>query len=128
MKQYATIEDLTILWRPMSKEEEEKAEALLPLVSSSLRVEARKVNMDLDAMVEADEDLAAVAKSVTCDVTARNIMTSTNSEPMSQFSQSAGGYAVSGTYLVPGGGIYIKKSELARLGIRKQQMGVISLD
>ena len=66
-------------------------------------------------------------KSVTVDVVARTLMTSTNSEPMSQMSQSALGYSVSGTYLVPGGGLFIKKSELARLGLRRQRMGVIEL-
>lgn len=127
MKTYATIDDLAILWRTMTEDEQAKAESLLPLVSSSLRFEAKKAGCDLDAMVEGDEDLAEVAKSVTCDVVARNLMTSTDSEPLSQFSQSAGGYTVSGTYLIPGGGIYIKKSELARLGLRRQRLGVIDL-
>jgi hypothetical protein len=54
-------------------------------------------------------------------------MTSTNSEPLSQFSQSGMGYSVSGTYLVPGGGLYIKKSELASLGLKRQRMGVLDI-
>ena len=63
-------------------------------------------------------------KSVTVDVAARTLMTSTDGEPLSQMSESALGYSVSGTYLVPGGGLFIKKSELARLGLRRQRMGV----
>ena len=51
-------------------------------------------------------------------------MTSTDGEPLSQMSESALGYTVSGTYLVPGGGLFIKKSELARLGLRRQRIGV----
>ena len=31
-----------------------------------------------------------------------------NNEPMTQMSESALGYSVSGTYLVPGGGLFIK--------------------
>jgi len=54
-------------------------------------------------------------------------MTSTDKEPMSQFSESALGYTVSGTFLSPGGGLFIKKSELARLGLRRQKIGVIDL-
>lgn len=127
MNSYATIEDLTKLWRTMTEEEQTKAENLLPLVSSALRYEAKKVGKNLDEMVQSDEDLAEVTKSVTCDVVARNLMTSTDSEPLSQFSQSAGGYTLSGTYLIPGGGLYIKKSELARLGLRRQRLGVIDL-
>ena len=111
----------------MSAEEEERAEALLPLVCASLRAEANKVGKDLDKMIQANEDLAEVAKSVTVDVVARTLMTATNQEPMTQMSQSALGYAMSGTFLVPGGGLFIKKSELARLGLRRQRYGVMTL-
>lgn len=124
---FATLEDMTILWRAMTPSEEKRADALLKIVSDSLRVEASKVGKNLDNMVESDEAYASVVKSVTIDVVARTLMTSTNSEPLSQMSQSALGYTVSGTYLVPGGGLFIKKSELARLGLRRQRIGVIDL-
>lgn len=122
---YATVEDLTLLWRPMTPQEEARAEQLLPIICASLRTEADRVGKDLDAMVSADADLAAVAKSVTVDVAARTLMTSTDQEPMTQVSQGAGGYSASGTFLVPGGGLFIKKSELARLGLRRQRYGVM---
>lgn len=122
---YATIEDITAIWRPMTPAEQARAQQILELVSASLRVEAKKVGKDLDAMIASDPDLGVVAKSVTVDVVARTLMTSTDSEPMTQTSESAMGYSVSGTYLVPGGGLFIKKSELERLGIRRQRYGVI---
>ena len=122
---YATVDDIRALWRPLTTEEAERAEALIPTVCASLRLAAKKVGMDLDALVEADPDLAEVAKSVTVDVVARALMTSTTSEPMTQFSESALGYSASGTFLVPGGGLFIKNSELERLGIRRQRYGVI---
>lgn len=125
MHTYATVDDVTALWRPMTTEEQGRAAALLETVSASLRIEAKKVNKDLDFMVKEDPDLAAVAKSVTVDVVARTLMTSTDQEPMTQMSQSAGGYSASGTFLVPGGGLFIKKSELARLGLRRQRYGGI---
>ena len=124
---YATIDDAITLWRPMTPDEIERATALLPVISDSLRYEAKKVGKDLDAMIEKDAELASVAKSVTVDVVARTLSTSTTAEPISQMSQSALGYSVSGTYLVPGGGLFIKKSELARLGLRRQRYGVIDL-
>ena len=127
MSNFATIEDINTLWRPMTTDESTRADALLPIVSDSLREEAIKVGKDLDAMIEERPTLASVAKSVTVDVVARALMTSTNSEPATQFSESALGYSVSGTYLVPGGGLFIKKSELARLGLRRQKLGVIDL-
>ena len=126
-QKYASLSDITTLWRVMSAEEEERAEARLPLVCASLREEANKVGKDLDKMIQANEDLAEVAKSVTVDVVARTLMTATNQEPMTQMSQSALGYAMSGTFLVPGGGLFIKKSELARLGLRRQRYGVMTL-
>lgn len=127
MKTYATIDDVRQLWREMTTEETNKARYLLEVVSASLRSEAKKVGKDLDAMLEADEDLQIVAKSVTVDVVARTLMTSTNSEPMMQVTESALGYSMTGTYLTPGGGLFIKKSELARLGLRRQKYGVMDL-
>ena len=127
MSNFATIEDISTLWRPLTPSEKERAEALLPIVSDSLRMEAIKVEKNMDKMIEENPVLVNVAKSVTVDVVARTLMTSTNQEPMTQASQSALGYSFSGTYLVPGGGLFIKKSELARLGLRRQRMGVIDL-
>ena len=127
MSAYATIDELTKLWRKMTAEEQSRAEELLDVVSDSLRYEAKKCEKDLDQMIESTPSLATVAKSVTIDIVARTVMTSTNREPMSQFSESAMGYTQSGTFLVPGGGLFIKDTELARLGIRRQRMGVIDL-
>lgn len=124
---YATVDDLTQLWRTMTSAEQVRAEQLLPIVSASLRVEARKVGKDLDALIAADADLAEVAKSVTVDVVARTLMTSTDQEPMTQSTESAGGYSASGTFLVPGGGLFVKRSELDRLGLRRQRYGVIEV-
>lgn len=121
------MQDVNALYRTLTPQEQERAEALIPVVSASLRSEAAKVGKDLDEMVTADADLMDVAKSVTVDVVARTLMTSTESEPMTQMSQSALGYSVSGTFLVPGGGLFIKKSELARLGLRRQRIGAIDL-
>jgi hypothetical protein len=127
MSEFATIEDIESLWRVMSNEEMERAEALLPVISDSLRQEAKNVGKDLDQMITDGKILPSVVKSVVVDVVARTLMTSTNAEPMIQSSQSAMGYSYSGTYLVPGGGLFIKKSELARLGLRKQRIGVIEM-
>lgn len=124
---YATTNDLATLWRPMTPEEMTKAEALIPVVCASLRNAAKMAEIDLNAKILEDDDLALVAKSVTCDVVARALMTSTNQEPLTQFSQSAGGYTVSGSYLVAGGGLFIKKTELARLGIKRQRYGALNI-
>ena len=124
MNDFATIDDIKSLWRELTPTEEKRAETLLPVVSASLRAEADRIGKDLDQMINEKPFLAEVAKSVTVDVVARTLMTSTDTEPMTQMSQSALGYTVSGTYLIPGGGLFIKKSELARLGLRRQRIGV----
>ena len=127
MDNFATIEDIRTLWRSLTPEEEERASALLQKVSSILRSEADKVGKDLDLMIQQKPYLADVATSVTVDVVARALATPTNQEPVSQFTESAMGYSYSGTYLVPGGGVFIKKAELARLGLKRQKMGGMKL-
>ena len=122
---FATVDDMTALWRPMSAEEQARAAVLLEVVSASLRYEADKVGRDLDNMVAGDDNLKKVAKSVTVDVVARTLMTSTDQEPVTQLSQTAGPYSVNAQFLVPGGGLFIKRSELARLGLRRQRYGAM---
>ena len=124
LEPFATIDDLESLWRPLKPDETTRAESLLEVVSDSLREEANKVGVDLDSMVVLRPTYATVVKSVTVDVVARTLMTSTNQEPMTQYSQGALGYSVSGSYLVPGGGLFIKNSELSRLGLKRQRYGV----
>ena len=125
MANYATVVDVESLWRNLSNEEKERTESLIPIIEDDLRVKANMVGKDLDDMVEEFEPFLNVLKSVIVDVVARTLMTSTEQEPMTQYSQSALGYSVSGSFLVPGGGLFIKNSELARLGLKKQRYGVI---
>ena len=127
MTTFATVEDLETLWRSLKFDERKRAEALLLIVSDSLREEAKKVSKDLDKMVADSPSYSSVVKSVTVDVVARTLMTSTDQEPMTQMAESAMGYSFSGSYLVPGGGLFIKDSELKRLGLKKQRYGVIEL-
>lgn len=121
---YLSIDELMTLWRPLKQDEIERARALIDKVEANLKVEAKKVNKDIDELVK-DKDYLDLYKSIVCDVVARNLMTSTDQEPMIQSAESALGYSFSGTYLVPGGGLFIKKDELKRLGLRTQKYGVI---
>lgn len=126
MEPFATIEDLNELWRPIKQDETTRATKLLEIVSDSLRMEADKVGKDLDLMIEEKPAyFASVVKSVTVDIVARTLMTSTEQEPMTQTTESALGYSWSGSFLVPGGGLFIKNTELSRLGLKKQRYGVI---
>lgn len=124
-RNYATVADVIALKRDLTVAESTRAAELIPLVCASLRTEAKKRGYDLDEMIDDDEDLAIVAKSVTVDVVMRELMTSTKQEPMTQYTQAALGYSVSGSFLSPGGGLFIKDTELKRLGITRQRFGVI---
>lgn len=127
MEPFASVDDVINLWRKLTQDEIKRADALLPVISDSLREEAKKVGKNLDEMKSESATFESVLKSVTVDVLARTLLTSTDKEPMIQESQSALGYSYSGTYLIPGGGLFIKKTELSRLGLRKQKYGGIEL-
>ena len=125
MTPFATVEELSNLWRTLQPDEELRAEELLKVVSNRLRLEAENVGKDLDEMASESEVYRDVVKSVTVDIVARTLMTSTDQEPMTQYSESALGYSVSGTFLTPGGGLFIKRDELKALGLRRQRYGVM---
>lgn len=127
LEPFATTNDVSNIWRKLKEDEIPRAEKLLDLVSDSLRMEADKVGKNLDEMIKEKPYFLNVVKSVTVDVVARTLMTSTDSEPLSQESQSALGYTWSGTYLVPGGGLFIKNSELARLGLKGQRRRAVDM-
>ena len=127
MAAFATVDDLTLLKRKMTVEEQERAAEYLNMVSDFLRVEADKVGKDLDAMVTKNVHLASVAKSVVVEAVNRALNTPADQEPISQMSQTAGPFSASATYLVPGGGLYVMRRELAQLGLRRQRMGALDI-
>ena len=127
MSDFATVQDVNDLWRPLTNDEQTRASNLIPLVCDALREEAAKVGQDLDARISVETPLASVAKMVTVDIVARILRQSTDGDPMTQESQAGLGYSWSGTYVVPGGGMSnaIMKNDLKRLGIKRQRYGVI---
>lgn len=124
-KPFATVEDIQRLYRPLSAAEQDRADALLPLVSDEIRVLGRNYGKDIDARIKVDSAYESVVKIVTCDVTFRIIRQNTEGDAMSQESQSALGYSWSGTFAVAGGGIAnsILNNDLKKLGLLKQKMG-----
>lgn len=130
MSDFATVADVELL-SGVSYTDDEKVriDALLPLVSNALRIEANKAGKDLDLMVTASPQYASVVKIVTVDVVVRVMRQSLSGDPMTQESQSALGYTWSGTFAIPGGGISgaIMRNDLKRLGLRRQQYGVMDI-
>ena len=129
MENLASVNDVNTIWKPLSNAEQEQVEALLPIVSDSLRQEAKRVGKDLDKMIANGEILPNVVKSVVVDVISRYLdqLSSDNASTLSQESQSALGYSWSGTYVNTGGGMSILKKDLKRLGLTRQRFGMVDL-
>lgn len=122
---FATVEDIQTLWRPLTSEEQTRAEALLPLVSDEIRVLGKDHGKAIDEAIALDSTYESVVKIVTVDVVARILRQNTQGDAMTQESQSALGYTWSGTFTVAGGGIAnsILNNDLKKLGLLKQQIG-----
>jgi hypothetical protein len=130
MASFATVADvLEITGKDYTGAEMNRIEALLELISDTLRTYATNIGKDLDKMADASTAYANVLKLTTVDIVIRAMRQSLDGDPMTQESQSAIGYTWSGTYAIPGGGIAgaIMKNDLKRLGLRKQQYGVMEL-
>lgn len=128
MASFATIVDvLEITGKDYTSAETARIEALLELISDTLRVYATNIGKDLDEMAGASTAYANVLKLTTVDIVIRAMRQSFDGDPLTQESQSAIGYTWSGTYAIPGGGIAgaIMKNDLKRLGLRRQQYGTI---
>lgn len=128
MASFATIVDvLEITGKDYTSAETARIEALLELISDTLRVYATNIGKNLDEMADASTAYANVLKLTTVDIVIRAIRQSFDGDPLTQESQSAIGYTWSGTYAIPGGGIAgaIMKNDLKRLGLRRQQYGTI---
>ena len=123
---YATLQDvMDLTGQTYTSEQQDRINQLLAVVSDRLRQYAYNVNTDLDTLISEGKVLTSVVKSVVVDVTTRALATRLDQTPTTNFSQSALGYSVSGTYLVPGGGIFIKNAELRALGLLRQRIGVL---
>lgn len=127
MATYTTIDDIINLWRPLTPEESQRASYLLPTVEDKFRMYATQRGLDLDAMIASGEILPTVFKSIVSQVVVRTLNQDTAGEAMSQMSQSVGGYSVSGTYLAAGTEVFIKRSEYAALGLRRQRVEALEL-
>ena len=128
MRAFATIEDMANLWRALTETELARAPHLLEVASDTLRQMAQNRGMNLDNMVYNREIYESVLKDVVVAAVGRVLRASTTGEPVSQVTQSALGYSVSGTFLNPQGGMFFYDNELARLGLgKKQRLGRIEM-
>lgn len=124
---YATLTDLSVLWRPVTTSETDKAEELLEAVSAEIRAKAKKQGKDFDAMVSADADLAQITKAIVCKVVGETMNKDADMPAMSQFSESAGGYSFSGTYYSASIGTFLSRNDWKRLGLGSAKYGGLDI-
>lgn len=127
MSDYATIQDITDLKRPLDLQEQERAKNLIPVISSLIREKGKNVGKDIDQMVTDDPDYANVVKAVVCDVVMRELNTPGTMVPATSYSEGAG--SVSQSYSIPNasGQIRLWTSDEKSLGLRKQFLGAIDM-
>lgn len=114
---YATVQDLSTFWRPITESETPRAEDLLSLASVRLRVYANNVGINLNAKVQEDTDYASVVKWVVMEAVKRAMSTPIDTPPVDSYSQAAGPYSENFKFTNPSGDLWFKKSELKSLGI-----------
>ena len=124
---YATVADIQSLKRSLTQAEQDRANALIPVISSLIRVEAKKVGRNFDQMITADPDLSDVAKGVVCDVVMRELNTPGTQLPATSYSEAAGGVSQSFSLPNSSGSIKLWPSDLKTLGLRRQQISALSL-
>lgn len=96
--------------------------------SARLRLFAKNSGIDLDELYNNDEDLKIVITERVVDSVMSKLSSNSGNEPlMSQFSQAAGGYSVSGTFVNIGGDYYFPKAFLRDIGITRQKIGTIEV-
>lgn len=111
----------------MTADEITQATILIGDYESELHLYAKDRGVDLDAQILADANFSRVYTAVICSAVADAMRNNTDDPVMSQMSQSALGYSVSGTFLNPGGGLFIKNNLLKQLGLMKQKVKAVTL-
>lgn len=124
---YVTLDELAVYWRNMTDEEKVKAQSLIDSCSAEIRLKAKKRGKDFDVMFADDADLQLVAKAIICKVVAETMNKDVNQAPFSQFTESAGGYSLTGTYYSASMGTFFTKNDWKRLGLGSQLYGGLDL-
>lgn len=121
-----TTNDLISRWRAMTTEELSKAAGLIDDYEAYLHLYAEDRGIDMDEKLT-DSNFKRVYIAVICDCVANEMTSVIESPAMSQMSQSAMGYSISGTYLNPGGGLFIRNNQLKQLGLMKQKVKQVEI-
>lgn len=127
MNSYATVDDVIEYRGALTPDAITRLGTILEACSAELRLIARRMEKDLEEMV-LDEDIAIAVKKGVIDASVNYYNSTESKDPiMSQFSQAAGGYSISGTLTNPGGAFYFPKKFLKDIGLANQRVGTIEV-
>lgn len=128
MNSYATTDDVIAYKGALPATTIERLPIILESCSAEIRLIAKRLGKNLDEMIADDEDIALAVKKGVVDASMNYFYSSESKEPiMTQFSQSAGGYSVSGTLANAGGAFYFPKKFLRDIGLGAQKIGTIEV-
>ncbi len=113
---FASVDDLVRLWRPLSAQEQVRAEALLESASAILRAEIPHIDQ-----VEAELVCWVAAQMV------KRVMASANDLPITNQQRSIGGVSAGFTLANPSGDLYLTRGERRMLGGSQQKATTVSM-
>lgn len=125
---YAAIDDVIRLGRKLTAEEQELAEALLPVASAKLSLIAKKHGKSIALMSAADPEFELAVKETIARAVIRAVNAAADNSPAAtQASQAAMGYSISMSYLNAGQQLYYLRNELKDLGLLRQRWGALEV-
>ena len=127
VKDYAEAQDIIDSGRNLSADEMNIAKKKISEASAMIRMKAKAQGKDFDKMQEENEDLVIVAKSIVVSCVIRYLNDSKTDPAVTQFSQAAAGYSISGTYAASGARVSIWDSEWKMLGLKRQHIGSLEM-
>lgn len=114
---YLTAKEMAEIWRPLSREEASRFNVIMPNLEDTLRQEAMNHGWDLDKRIEEGTTTRGALRLVCVDVMARYLTQPTESPTATQIEGllGEGSFSMSAST-----GLFIKRDELARLGLKQQ--------
>lgn len=122
MEAFATTKDLQERWRFLSDSEQTRAEVLLLDATVKITADCNRSGVTIDSTNELQ---SLMLKSINCEMVKRAMLSPIESPPLSAFSQTAGPYSESQTYVNPTGDLYMTSGEKKMLGIGAQKIWAI---
>lgn len=114
---FATVDDVEVLFRPLSVAESTQATRLLRMASNMIRIKVANIDDRLAAFVTPSLTVVPLDPDIATDVTATMVARAMRN-PMGVKSESVGPAAVAYDPLVAAGYLYLTPNELAMLSLR----------